>query len=256
MKTLTTLIAFLISYSCYSQREFIPLSSWTSYSLPLHPDSIHKYSFDLLGEWTVCIKNNEILASKTRQKTSDTLPFQINPNESERYKIGGSRSVIEVNDGYLVGFYRGEWGGNLYWFSKDGKLKYEISNDEIVQFVKWNNKIYAIQGLSHLISTSGSIIEIKLIDKKWITIETLKLPAAPYGFDIDSKNNLIVITSKSLLKVDANFKTTVLVNEHFWYPGFYPTSLIVKDDIVYVGMRKGVYKYNLETHKQEWLMKD
>jgi len=49
--------------------------------------------------------------------------------------------VLEVEDGYLVGFHGGEFGGDLYWFSKNGQKKYKISGDNIVQFIKRDSKI-------------------------------------------------------------------------------------------------------------------
>jgi hypothetical protein len=256
MKLILILVTFFIHLSCFCQQDVTPINKWTSYSIPLNPDSLNKYGFDLLGEWTVFIKNKEIFATKTRKKISDTLPFQIVSREKEKYKIGGQRSAIQVNDGYLVGFYRGEWGGNLYWFSKDGKQKYEISNHEVVQFIIRDNRIFAIEGLSHLSASNGNIIEIKKNGNKWISVESIKLPSAPYGVDIDDNKNLIIITSTSLLKIDTNFKIDILTEEHFWYPGLYPTSLVILDNIAYIGMRKGIFKYNLASKKQEWLMND
>ena len=39
----------------------------------------------------------------------------------------------------------------------------------------------------------------------------------------------------------------------FW-GHLYPTSMVIQNDVVYVGMRKGVYKFDLATRKEEWLL--
>ncbi len=249
---LLTTIIFILTF-CYSQKVTIPIDKWKAYDVPVNEDTLSIYNH-AQDDWTVFLKDSKIYATNNRNKTSDSLPFKIIPTEEERYRIGGSRSVIKVDNGYLVGFYRGEWGGNLYWFSQDGKNKYEISDHEIVQFIKRDNKIYAIEGLAHLDMSAGSIIEIKEVNKKWTAVEHLKLPSAPDGIDLATNNNFVIITSKSLLTVDTNFKIDTLIEKGFWRAALYPTSLVIKDSIAYMGMRKGVFKYDLTTNKQEWLM--
>lgn len=203
MRHFVTIVTFFISTYCYSQKSIYPIDKWKSYSITSNDDTLSKYNHDT-KDWTVFLKGTKVFATVSRKKISDTLPFKIIPTENDKYKIGGSRSVIQVDDGFLVGFYRGEWGGNLYWFSKDGKQKYEISNHEIVQFIKRDNKIYAIEGLDHGSISEGSIIEVNKLDEKWRAIDYLKLPSAPAGIDLDINNRFIIITSNSLLTIDTN----------------------------------------------------
>jgi len=233
----------------------IAVDKWKSYDIPINEDTLSKYNY-AKDDWTVYLKENIIFVTNSRNKTGDTLPFEIISSEEEKYKISGSRSVIKVDDGYLVGFYRGEWGGNLYWFSQDGKTNYEISDHEIVQFIKRDSNIYAIEGLAHLGRSDGSIIEIVKINKKWTVVEYLKLPSAPDGIGLDQNNNFLIITSESLLSVDTDLKINMIIKEGFWRAALYPTSLVIKDNIAYMGMRKGVFKYDLTTNKQEWLMSE
>ncbi len=164
----------------------------------------------------------------------------------------GKVSILKVDDGYLLGFFRGEWGGYMYWFSKDGKHHYLISEVDVVQFIGFNNHVYAIEGLAHLGLSEGSILSLQKKNGKWISSEYLKLPAAPEAIAVYG-NNFIIITSKSLLEVDDNLKTTTLVEKGILYY-LDPNSLIIHDNIVYAGMQAGVYKYNLLSKQQEWLM--
>jgi len=253
MRRFLTLLAIVRSTLSFGQQVTLPLDTWKAFPIPTNEDTLFKFN-SAPDDWTVLLKENTLYVTNAPNKTSDTLPFNI-PVTSYR-QFGGRKSVLEVDDGYLVGFYRGEFGGNLHWFSKDGKSNYEISGHKIVQFIKRSNKIYAIEGLAHLGLSSGSIIEVRKMNNKWTALNYLRLPSAPDGIDLDSQNNFIIITSESLLSVDTNKNIDTLITKGFWSALLYPTSIVVKDKIAYVGMRKGILKFNLTTHKQEWLLND
>jgi len=104
--------------------------------------------------------------------------------------------------------------------------------------------------------SKGSIINIENEGGKWVSKVYLELPFAPYAITLDSNKNFFVITSNNLLKVDSNKKITTLFKKDVWKIGFHSNSfsIVIKDNIVYEGMRAGVYKYNLLTGRQEWLL--
>ena len=119
-----------------------------------------------------------------------------------------------------------------------------------------DNKIYAIEGLAHLSMSEGSIVEIKKDNGKWTSKEYLKLPSAPEAIELDSKNNFIIVTSSSLLSIDNYNHIDTLIATGMWDSYLYPNSLVNQNDILFIGMRKGVFKYNLLTKKDEWLLPD
>ncbi len=248
-RVLIILIIF-ISYSCHSEIDKSLIDNWKSYSIPTNKDTLSNYNNSPL-EWTLLLKNNKVHVVKSRPyHDTSIVPFKINSDEKEKL------SALPVTDGYLVGFFRGEWGGHLDWFSKDGKDHYPISDDEIVQFIKTDGGNYAIQGLNHMGESRGSVVAIEKKATKWVSKEYLKLPLAPYAIASDSKKNFFIITSNSLLKIDSNKKITTLIKKGVWNSGFYSNSIsiVVRDNIVYAGMRAGVYKYSLLTRREEWLL--
>jgi hypothetical protein len=256
MSTLKIIISLLIFSSSYGQSNLSLLKNWKSYPVPTNQDTLYKYNSDP-NDWIVSIDSNEVHVSSGRQYSSkNNLPFEIKPTKEEERIFRGKRSVLQVDDGYLIGFYRGEWGGNLYWFSSDGANKYKVSNDQIVQFKMRDNKIYAIEGLAHLSMSEGSIVEIKKDNGKWTSKEYLKLPSAPEAIELDSKNNFIIVTSSSLLSIDNYNHIDTLIATGMWDSYLYPNSLVNQNDILFIGMRKGVFKYNLLTKKDEWLLPD
>lgn len=123
-----------------------------------------------------------------------------------------------------------------------------------MSFAELDNKVYAIQGIAHLNLSRGSIIEIKKENGKWVTEHYLTLPHAPEGIDVHGAK-FIIITSNALIKVDKEKNIEYLIKDGFW--GYlYPTSLVVKGNEVCVGMRKGLFNYNLMTGHQNWLMRE
>jgi len=276
MKTISIITLLMISFSTFGQENLTFLKNWKSYPVPTNEDTIYKYSF-AQNDWFVYLDGDEIRVDDVknyRRNPRAKLPFEIRQSNSNVINISaplaGLIDVFEVEDGYLVGFNRGEWGGELYWFSKDGKKRYEISRHQIVQFIKRDNKIYAIEGLAHL-GTKGSIIEIEKQKRKWVAKEFLKLSTAPEAIQLDSKENFIVVTfgtdwsfdeggnviinaSPGLFSIDREADVDTLVKVGIWGDYLYPSSMVIQNDVVYIGMRKGVYKFDLATKREEWLL--
>jgi hypothetical protein len=256
MRYLFIVSALLLFTSCHAQSDKGLIESWQSYQVPNNPDTLNKLGFSP-ADWTVFLENDKVrVANSTQFKNLAQLPFSIKGSKKEQINLIGRQSFIKVADGYLVGFYRGEWGGYLYWFSNDGKQYYKISDHEIVQFIMRENRIYAIEGLAHLDNSEGSILNIVKNNDRWIAQTYLKLNAAPEAIGLDRRNNLIIVTSKSLLSLDIDAKIKTLIETGIWYYGLYPNSLVILNDNVFIGMRKGVFKYDLQSGNQEWLLKD
>jgi len=233
--------------SCYSQSDKSLIINWKSYPIPTNKDTLIKNNYSQ-NEWRVFLKDNILHVANVTVQDSPIVPFKIDHGGKTHI------SAIQVNDGYVVGFNSGEWGGHLDWFSKDGKTHYQISDDQVAGFIKKDGKIYVIQGLAHLTLSFGSILKIERDAGKWISKEYLKLPFAPSMFASDAQGNFIIITSKNLLKVDKNKMITTLVKNGMWYLGPSPNSIVFNNNAIYAGMRAGVYKYNLTTGREEWLM--
>ena len=256
------------------------LKNWVSHPVPTDKDTISKYNH-APNDWVVYFDGDDIRVDDVRNYGSSSgvknkLPFEIRQSNRKGINmsapLAGLIDVIEVEDGYLVGFNRGEWGGELYWFSKDGKERYEISDHHIVQFIERDNKIYAIEGLVHISITGGSIIEIEKQNRRWIAKEYLKFPTAPRVIQLDSKDNFIVVTfgtnwsfkiegieviaKPGLFSIDREANIDTLVEDGIWGDYLYPSSMIIQNDVVYIGMRKGVYKFDLTTKSDEWLLPD
>jgi len=251
MKILTTLVLLLSSTAVFAQIDTTMIKNWKSYPIPTNKDTLLKYNWS--HNWEVSIQNGDVKV--TKETYPKKLPFSIQTRDATSEKFRGTPYTFKVDDGYLVSFFKGEFGGNVFWFSADGKDDYEIPGGyQVVQFIKRDGKIYGIEGLAHLSLSSGSIIEFLKINGKWTAKDYLRLPKAPHAVKLDSKGNFIIVTSPALLSVDRNANIKTLISEGIWYPYLYPSSLAIDKNIVYIGMRKGVYQYNLNTAQSAWLM--
>ncbi len=186
----------------------------------------------------------------------DSLPFsqkQIAKKIKNHYSI---RVVKKVSDGYIVGLNGGEFGGGLWFISKNGKKSYEISSYiRVRQIFEFNNKLYVIRGLAHLGSSYGSIFELKK-DKKWNILKNFQLPDAP-NFVIIEDDNILILTTEHLLSFDKNEKLTEILKAPFYWGMFYPSSAIVDSNNIYIAMRKGILKISefKNNPNYEWLTK-
>ena len=276
MKRIILLLIFSIPVSGQTGKGF--LKNWNTYPVP---EDVMEYRH-VERDWTVYPDGNEIRVDSNRSYKQNLADKKL----PVRIKRARPTDAIQVNDGYLLGFNRGEWGGNIDWYSKNGKKKYEIATSiNPVQFIVRNNVLYAITGINHLSITEGNIIKIEKEGDKWTVKEYLKLPDKPHAVQLDSHDNMLVFTSSGLYSIDneANIDTlavkfsrptipvievslpgsvdtirvmqTPMYRNPKWVWGFlHPTSMVIQNDVVYVGMRGGVYKFDLATKKEEWLL--
>ncbi|MEO6905736.1 MAG: hypothetical protein ABI148_05200 [Ginsengibacter sp.] len=255
MKSLLIIfLSILVSVSSYSQKDSSDISHWHSYPIPSNQDTLMKYNWSK-SEWHLQKCGRKVYASLSKDIKGDKkLPFELKASTAkEKEELTGDISFIEVDDGYLVSFWRGEFGGSLYWFDKKGEARKKVARAMIVQFIRRDDKIYAIAGLAHMGYSNGGIIELRKENGEWKLFDYVPLHDAPYAIDMDKQKNFIVVTSSHLFSVDQKKNVDTLVAKGFW-DMLYPTSLVVNKKQIFIGMRQGVYKFDLATRKEEWLM--
>jgi hypothetical protein len=166
--------------------------------------------------------------------------------------------IVRVDDGWLAAYNRGEWGATLWWFSKDGAQRYHVSSEyQINRIISFQKRIFAAEGLAHLSSSKGSIIEISKQDGRWTASTFVKLPhSAETMTPLDDKR-MCVVTSDQLLTVSLAKEVKTLVPDGDW-GSLYPDSIAIDKaaDVVYIGMRQFIVRYVLSSkdHKFDFLL--
>ncbi|CAM4425367.1 hypothetical protein SAMN06265348_12146 [Pedobacter westerhofensis] len=201
-----------------AQSNKVLLGNWKSHPIPTAQNAgFHKTDYHF-----VSLNGDAIVASKLVDSSQSKLPFKFSPSGfKEDMTMKGNKSVIEVRNGYLVGFDNGEFGASLYWFSRNGNQKYQISDHHVKQFYIAHDIIYAIEGIEHMGSDIGSLLLISMIDGQWRVTNSFKLPNDPKAIGIDSKNHVIVITSSAILSINEFAKITILNSFQNWRPQIY-----------------------------------
>jgi len=87
--------------------------------------------------------------------------------------------ALRVNNGWLVGSDRGEWGGELVFIDENGQKDYLV-HDNVKDIFKLGSKYIAIAGLAHLMANNGFAYILKS-DKEgnWSCECWRRLPGAP-----------------------------------------------------------------------------
>lgn len=197
---------------------------------------------------------------KVRARLSNEPPNEA--GESPRFtpKAGRFRNasaLARVNDGWLVGFNEGEFGGALYWFSRDGNASYMISQHQVVAFFCWADSVHAIEGLEHLGLSHGSVIRIdrQRAEERWRATVLVDLASAPHAVTPHQDGTILITVSDGIVAVGPDRTVSrLLANRELG--AFLPTSsaLTVDGQRLYIGMRQFVGEFSLTTKRFRYLI--
>lgn len=171
--------------------------------------------------------------------------------------MAGDRHVEKVENGWLIGFDAGEWGGTLWWFSEDGKTRKKLADENVVGLVKVSTKhILVLTGLAHLGMDYGKVLYVMQDEGGGWKAETLvDLGAAPRTFAVESPESVLVITTKDLVRVKAAGTAENLFQTRYRF--LYPNSMTLsKDGTIHVGMRHFVTRLTPigMGYKEDWFV--
>jgi hypothetical protein len=230
-----------------------PVQKWKKHDLP-SGDLILEFN-NSATSWLLSLDSSgQVIAQNKIAKfpSADTLPFILYFDTIRSNSWKGFRTVKKVDNGYLVGFNKGEFGGSLYWFSEKGDSSYQISRENIDYIFEYKNKIYMASGLFHMGRDQGGINEMRFTDAVWKVDQRIELPSKP-DIIMPYKDRMLIITTKTILFFDGTNNFDFVKKDGFW-DVLYPQSAVIFNDDLFVGMRAGVYRINLNSKKEEWLM--
>ena len=195
-------------------------------------------------------ENGKVYADLYIREHTEKFPHKL-PDLSV-LKIRGDIIWTKVHNGYILGEDQGEWGGDLYWFSVDGKTNYKISSTQVQQFFSINNEIFALTGGSYNGLPMGWIQKIIFKNGQWVIDPYLRTNTASHYIKIH-KENIFLISSTGIMKIDNNKKIQVLLDNPIWKSTYVQiNSIVISKDIFYAGMIPGIFKYNMKSGEQEW----
>ncbi len=229
-----------------------PVQKWKKHDLPSDA-AILQYN-NSPTSWLVSLDSSgQVIAQNKIAKypSADTLPFRLYFDTMRSYSWKGFRTVKKVANGYLVGFNKGEFGGALYWFSEKGDTSYQISRSNVDYIFEYKKKVCMVNGVFHMDTDLGRINEMRFEDGTWKVEEWVELPSKSQVI-MPYKNRMLIVTTKTILFFDGTNNFDFIKKDGFW-DVLYPQSAVILNHDLFVGMRGGVYRINLETKTEEWL---
>jgi hypothetical protein len=254
----------LMAGTCCGADEFPEdLAKWVVTAPPKEKDDDRwrVANWDITHHWVVSLRAgvpSAKLGGERREQAPSPLPFAIEKG-TDAEGLAGRRISVKVDDGWIVGFNAGEWGGWLWWFSPDGSRRYKIASDCWVnEFVATDAGLLVVEGLAHMGVNRGGIVRLtRKDDGRWHSEAFVALNEKASCVAKDADGTLLVATWRRLLRVNLTTKKVdVLVAGAFW-GGLYPTSMVVTPrGTTYLGMRHGVAKVEKQggTYRVDWLL--
>lgn len=236
MNRIPQLLAVLLLCSViYAQTSDPPAAGWIAYQ-PTEDDlSCANYSKQA---WRVTLNsdNSSILVSKFEDKTR--------------------RHEIQVRDGRLVGEDHGEWGGSLWWISKDGRQRKWLSDENVHGFVKTSAGVLVIVGLAHMSLNHGAVLQyVDGPGRKKRGREFVDLGFAPRAFMLESPDSVIILTRDGFVRLHASGRLESIFRRV--YGLLYPNSFTLSPNgVIHVGMRHFITRLTptAGTYKEEWFV--
>lgn len=236
------------------------IARWQEVSVPRETDQGARMAWFYAAnysrhEWRVFAERDQVCAHLTTANDP-------NPKEQPKFtpkagKFHGASSFAAVEDGWIVGFNRGEFGAALFWFSRDGRRNYKVSDHQVVDFFSLSDGLHAIEGLAHLDMSTGSVIRIARPrpNARWKAATAIKLPFAPYAISVRRDGTMLITLSDSLVSIGPDRKIHTLLSDPPWR-GLYPNSSLLSPDErkLYVGMRQFVGEFDLSTKELRLLI--
>ena len=163
-------------------------------------------------------------------------------NQSE---YNSNTVFLELENVYLRGIDKGEFGGDLSFIRKGNKQSILIKKGNIKFIFELDGKIYFIEGLAHMGIDEGAMYRLDNINGKFSYEKILDFEDAPEAYMI--YNDKIYIAGHENFYVIDKLNKKQILKKTFW-GGLYPNSLATLDGKnIYVGMRGGYALVNTET---------
>ncbi|BDD10848.1 hypothetical protein FUAX_32800 [Fulvitalea axinellae] len=239
MKNLLIITLALFTINSFGQDY--SLNDFTLDSLPLG-DKLYEANHSK-DNWLIEKVGERIIIEKDLYKRTEApeLPFSSKKIASTLNKRSTVKHIHKVKDGYLLGYNSGEFGGGLYFISNNGEHGYAIEQSQrIRQFISFNNKIFALEGLAHLGTSQGCLLELKK-EGKWVISKKITLPDSP-DYGIQHKDELLIVSSEHVVSFNRKEELNTVLKAPFYWGMLYPSSAIIDDNSLYIAMRKGILK--------------
>ena len=245
-----------------------PPDGWVAYPTPPPRACAWARAQGSTRDWRVRLADGRLVIERNDDVAPDpTLPvFQIPAAEKKAWTC--PECVMRVEDGILVGFNGGEFGGRLWWTDGSGGNAYAVPHigrcrdiadtgrpsppfraENVKALVRSGGRIFVMTGLTFFGPHQGEFSLVERSQGKWQTCLARNLEGEPIAQTADGADSWFVMTDIGLVHVDVHgamrkFGSFSLIEE-----GFYPSSMVkLADGTLYTAARHFVARLTPEPY--------
>jgi hypothetical protein len=174
-------------------------------------------------------------------------------SETNEPKLAVS-DFLQIQNGFLVGYNSGEFGGGLSWFDGDGRFRQSITTENTQRIIPTRQGAVVFTGLAHGLQDTGHVLRLLYGEGRW-RMTRANLPGAPLAVLSDADESFVVVTTRHLVRIRRDFRV-VLLHRGAWRGNPSPNS-IVRDSSgrIYLGMSYAVARLRptQSGYVEEWL---
>jgi hypothetical protein len=250
------LIAATVGGSAEAQS---PPTGWVIYPTPESGSSAMQCANYSHLEWRVSLSEAGTAQIVPRPKPYGAKSFKLDLPAGVKRQEGmiGVESTFKLQNGWLLGFDAGEFGGGLWFADMHGKTQ-ELSKENVHGFIETQQGVLVFVGLAHGSLDSGKVLIVPYKINSQTDLKNLsELDGAPEAFSKLSSNTALVITTQSISQIASSGVSRTLLRRRF--SGLYPNSIVsARDSAIYAGMRLFVVRFVQQSgeYTEQWLVPD
>jgi hypothetical protein len=170
-----------------------------------------------------------------------------------------NRHSIVVEDGWLVGFDAGEFGGGLWSVRRDGQhVRVPLEG-----VPSWARNVHglvpqpdgplAFVGLAHLSAEYGAVLRCARLNGQWKATLVARIGGTPTAVGSEANGGAVFVTARTIGRVSPSGAVQTLLRRDF--DGLYPASVATDTKgNIYVGMRGVVVRLAVGAKQEDWLV--
>jgi hypothetical protein len=151
-----------------------------------------------------------------------------------------------IGDGIFIGVDKGEWNGELIYkdyssmfYSEEYKI---IEHDNILSIFQFNNELFVLTGLSHLMTKRGKIHKLEYKNEKWNISKSFDLESEPQVYKIINEKQILIVTHIGIIIFDGNNIIKYIKNSK--WDALFANSIYFMDEYIYIGARSFLFTVN------------
>jgi hypothetical protein len=228
----------------------------SGYLIPAYSSTMECANYSRL-EWRVSLSEAGSAQITPRPEPYESYKRELPSGVKVQRGMAGIERNLKIENGWLLGFDGGEFGGGLWFADLSGKTQ-ELSGENVHGFIETPQGVLVIAGLAHMGLDSGKVLIVPYAVNSQSDLKTLMdLDGAPGAFTKLSADTALVVTTHGISRISSSGLRKTLLRSDF--SALYPNSVVsTTDGTIYVGMRLFVVRLLHQSGKYtaQWLVPD